>query len=163
MRKQTLIITFLILITAGFGFWKFQQRSIFQAVGQTNLSQATISVGNQTFTVEIAQSDEQKAAGLSNRPNLAPNAGMLFVFNPPSRPDFWMKDMRFNLDFIWISNGQVVDITHNVPAPKAGTTVDDLPKYVPNQNVDYVLEISAGTSATIKIGDKVIVSSLKTS
>ena len=162
MHNRALIITILAVIAAVAIFLSPHSKNTFQASGQTTLRQATLSVGDKTFKVELAESDEQKADGLSNRPNLAPETGMLFIFNPPMKPSFWMKDMRFPLDFVWIKNSQVVEITRGVPPPKSGTKVDDLPNYTPNQEVDYVLEINIGESTTINVGDKVIISNLQT-
>lgn len=100
----------------------------------------TLSIAGTTLTIEIADDALERAQGLSGRDALQPNTGMLFLFEDALIPSFWMKDMNFALDFLWIRDGIVVDVTENVPAP----TGDDLPTYSPNQPVDTVLEVNAG-------------------
>ena len=60
---------------------------------------------------EQARTQEDRAQGLSGRESLAADAGMLFVFEAERRPGFWMREMQFPLDFIWISaEGVVVNV-----------------------------------------------------
>ena len=75
-------------------------------------------MGNATFTVDLADTPEKRTRGLSGRPALYANSGMLFVFESESRLVFWMQEMQFSLDFVWIgSDCSVADITKDVPAP----------------------------------------------
>lgn len=113
------------------------------------------------YNVELATTDSQKALGLSNRSSLDDNAGMLFVFNPPSRPSFWMKDMKFNLDIVWIADGRIIAVDRNVPAPVPGTKQDELPNYLPPSTINYVLELKAGQATELSVGDEAIVASPK--
>ena len=95
--------------------------------------------------------------GLSGRPGLTNDQGMLFDFGSLQNPSFWMKDMKFNLDFVWIANGKIIYITKNVSAPPAGTSDGQLKLYNSPSPVDWVLEVSAGWADgnKIKIGDEV--------
>lgn len=89
---------------------------------------------------------------------MADGAGMLFVFDGGAASAFWMREMRFNLDFVWIGDGcEVVDIHADVPAPAAGTALGDLPLYSSDPPARYNLEINAGAAAArgIEIGDAV--------
>ena len=118
----------------------------------------TVQIGGASFGVEIADTPETRAQGLSGRPSLDDGYGMLFVFERAYEHRFWMKDMMFPLDFVWISEGcAVVDVTANVPPPEQGTETNDLPTYSPSAPVLYVLEIDAGTIAEtgIEVGDAV--------
>jgi uncharacterized protein len=118
----------------------------------------TVTIGDASFAIELAVTLQQRAQGLSGRPSLAPGTGMLFIFGSESRHSFWMKDMRFPLDMVWISaEYAVVDITEDVPPPDPGQTTSDLPTYMPAEPAQYVLEINAGEagSADIRIGDMV--------
>jgi uncharacterized membrane protein (UPF0127 family) len=118
----------------------------------------TVTIGDASFAVELAVTQQQQAQGLSGRPGLAPGTGMLFIFGSEGLHSFWMKDMRFPLDMVWISaEYAVVDITEDVPPPDPGQTTSDLPTYMPAEPVQYVLEINAGEaeSADIRIGDMV--------
>ena len=79
---------------------------------------------------------------------------MLFVFQMPAIYRFWMPDMHFPLDMIWINNGKVVDISANV------TTTFDAANptfYTPKSPAKDVLEVNAGYSAAhgIEPGDSV--------
>jgi uncharacterized membrane protein (UPF0127 family) len=79
---------------------------------------------------------------------------MLFLFDPKETPSFWMKDMLFPIDIIFINDGTVVTVYKNVQPPIDG---QNLPLYKPNQPIDDVLEINAGLSEQygIKEGDSV--------
>lgn len=102
--------------------------------------QPTATVAGATIELEVAQTLAQRARGLSGRDSLASNAGMLFLFEEPSRPSFWMKDTRFALDFLWIAGTRIVDTTENVPPDTGGA----LPTYQPDKPVDKVIEVNAG-------------------
>ncbi|MCY4651714.1 MAG: DUF192 domain-containing protein [Dehalococcoidia bacterium] len=118
----------------------------------------TISVGDVVFDLEIAFTPESRTQGLSNRESLPPNTGMLFVFEDARTPTFWMYNMRFDLDFVWIgADCTVRDIHRNVPRPSEGQTSADLPRYSPSVDVLYNLEIDAGLAERhgIEIGDRV--------
>lgn len=107
---------------------------------------------DQTMIIaEVAKSSTTRARGLSGRAALDPNQGMLFVFPTDIRPGFWMKEMNFPLDFVWLdSNRQITGLTKNI-------FPDSSPKlFYPPRPIRYVLEINAGLSDQIglKIGDR---------
>ena len=64
---------------------------------------AEVVIGQQTICVEVADRPIQWARGLSNRASLAANRGMLFIFPQSAIHSFWMKEMNFSLDIIWIN------------------------------------------------------------
>jgi len=112
------------------------------------------TINNIPFTVEVASKSLDQARGLSGRKELLPNHGMMFVFSEPDVYEFWMKDMNFPLDFIWIRNKTVVQLDSNIPAPVDNS---ETPARVsPKQPIDTVIEISAGWLAknSIKVGDR---------
>lgn len=117
----------------------------------------TIKINDTTLKVEIADTKEKRSKGLAGRQSLAPDEGMLFLFPEAGRYPFWMKGLTFPLDFIWIREDKVVDLTQNVPPSSPGQTDASLPIYEPKEDVDAVLEISAGTiqRLNIKVGDSV--------
>ncbi len=94
--------------------------------------------------------------GLSGRDSIGSADGMLFVFDEPKLPAFWMKDMRFPLDIIWIAGGRVSDIDENVTVPSGSASDDELPRYIPDTAIDRVLEVEAGfvKKNSIRIGDE---------
>lgn len=112
-----------------------------------------ITIRSKTFSVDVAVTPKEKERGLSYLRSMNPDQGMLFVYDHPEQFQFWMKGMQFPLDFIWIRDKTIVDITKNVPAPKNPT--DQLPIYHPAVPVDKVLELPAGTTDRmgITVGD----------
>jgi uncharacterized membrane protein (UPF0127 family) len=144
MNKKGLIL-FMALILVAAGCNRTQQIS-------------SLTIGNKNLTIEIAQTPDERSKGLSNRDSLPENHGMLFDFETSGRHGFWMKDTRFPLDFIWIMDGKVIEITPNVQ-PQLGVPDQQLITYLPDQPVDMVLEVNAGWVAKngIKIGDSVII------
>ena len=110
-----------------------------------------VAIGAFAWTVELALTPQEQALGLSGRAELAPGAGMLFVYDTEGRRSFWMPDMNFPLDLVWINGDcQVVDITRDAPPQAPGQSLDDLPRYSAD-NAQYILEINAGESATYGI------------
>lgn len=104
-----------------------------------------ITIDNTTISVEIADTAAKRAKGLSGRSSLDANAGMLFILDPTNiSPAFWMKDMSFPLDIIWIKSGVITKIDADVPVPAPGTTDKNLTLYKPDSPVDQVLEVNAG-------------------
>jgi uncharacterized membrane protein (UPF0127 family) len=116
-----------------------------------------IRIGNTSITAEVARTESEHQRGLSHRVNLAADHGMLFVFAEKQIPTFWMKDMLLDLDFIWIANGRVVDLTERALKPEPQTPTDKLIRYSPVVPVDAVLEVNSGfiQQHRITIGDAV--------
>ena len=104
-----------------------------------------VRVGDATFTVEVVATVAQRSQGLSGRPSLDQGTGMLFVFDGEGQYSFWMKEMRFPLDILWIDTQcTVADISFNVPTPEPGQTLPELARFSPSRPVQFVLEINAG-------------------
>lgn len=116
-----------------------------------------LDINNNTFKVEIADTKAKRNQGLGGRQSLAPNEGMLFIFDTPGKPPFWMKGLSFPLDFIWIKGDTVVDLTINVQPPASGQSDSSLPIYQPKEDIDKVLEVNGGTiqRLNIKAGDTI--------
>lgn len=122
-----------------------------------------IKVNGITIPVEVANTDIQRREGLSDRDSLPEGKGMFFEFAQKDvRPPFWMKDMKFAIDIIWINDSEIVQIDKNVQPPEPGTTDDKLIFYLPDQPIDYVLEVNTGFAEehNIKVGDTVNSSSI---
>ncbi len=114
---------------------------------------AEVIIGNKNFFAEIADSPKERQEGLSNRDFLEPSHGMLFVFPDNEVGAFWMKGMRFPLDFIWIGNDcKVVDLTENVVVD---TNQEELHIYNSSQPAEFNFEVNAGEIrlSNIQIGD----------
>ena len=111
----------------------------------------SIQVKNEHFQLEIADTSLKRAQGLSGRESMPENQGMLFVFDKPSKYAFWMKDMKFPLDIIWLNNNQIVYVAENA----APMTISNLKVYSPKSEADSVIELNAGSFGRLglKIGD----------
>ena len=122
------------------------------------LKRVRVVIGEQVIYVEVADNPEARARGLSFRNSIGPNDGMLFVFDSPGSHGFWMKDMIFPIDIIWISSDKVVGFEENVD-PQIGAQAEDLKIYYPPELVNRALEIRAGGVGRLGVhaGDQVLV------
>ena len=112
-------------------------------------------INGHEIRLELAVTDKEKEKGLGYRDSLPSDTGMLFVYGHPEKYGFWMKGMRFPLDFIWINGNTVTDISRNIPQP-ANDTAQPV-SLAPAAPVDKVLEVNAGViqSWGIRVGDLV--------
>jgi phosphatidylglycerol---prolipoprotein diacylglyceryl transferase len=111
----------------------------------------TVRIGNTTLEVEVVTSARGITQGLSGRKELGAE-GMLFVFPSAREALFWMPEMQFDLDIIWISQGLVQEVEKNVPKPVAGAALNELPRYPSPGKVELVLEVPAGKTDEWGIG-----------
>lgn len=115
-------------------------------------NESKLRIGNSFVRVDIVDTPELRAQGLSGRMGLDENEGMLFVFEKDGIYAFWMKDMRFSIDIIWIdANGVIVDMKENVsPASYPAS-------FEPITTARYVLELRAGWASRhgVKTGDTI--------
>ena len=112
----------------------------------------SINIAGQNVKVDLAITVDEQTRGLSGRQNMSDNTGMLFVFNKPEKYLFWMKDMNFPLDIIWIGEDmKVVYIKENALPELYPET------YRPTAPSKYVLEVPSGfsTKNNLKVGDSV--------
>ena len=104
-----------------------------------------VTIGDTTWSVELAITPAERSQGLSGREALPQGTGMLFIFEGDQHLTFWMPDMNFPLDMVWIDSGcHVVDATLNAPVPEPGQGLVDLPRFSPQAPARFVLEINAG-------------------
>jgi len=112
-----------------------------------------IIIGNNVWDVEIAKNDADRVNGLSNRKILYKNTGMLFVFDKMGPLSFWMKDMLFSIDMIFLdSSWRIVLIESNLQP-------DTFPKtFGSSVESQYVLELNASEASghDLKVGDQAI-------
>lgn len=121
-----------------------------------------IVIDNHIFTLLVAQTDQEKNTGLSNKTTLPKDTGMLFIFNSPLNIPFWMKNMKFPIDIIFIADNKILRILSNVPIPAEGANDDEIPKYTSLTPYNNVLEITAGLAKEykFKVGDSVKIENL---
>jgi uncharacterized protein len=138
--------TFLFLILPAIVLLAFGIRSTLAA---QRLPTIPVLVAPQRIVeAELAFTDANRARGLMFRENLAPDAGMLFVFAEMDTHGFWMKNTLIPLDILWLNERkEVVYIVTAQPCKK-----DPCPSIVPMQKSRYVLELNAGFAKKHKIG-----------
>lgn len=102
-----------------------------------------IKVGDTPIIVAIADSSAEITQGLSGRTGLENNQGLLFIFPEADYQTFWMKDMRFDIDMIFIRDNIIVDIAKNMPSP---SPLEFPATYKSSEPADMVLEVNAGLS-----------------
>lgn len=107
----------------------------------------TTSTGKK-ISVEVADTVEKRSLGLGKRSGLENGWGMLFVFEKRKQHGFWMKDMEFPLDIIWLDNHRIAYILRNVQPVKSGVIP---PVMTPPEAVNFVLEIGAGRADELKL------------
>jgi uncharacterized membrane protein (UPF0127 family) len=116
---------------------------------------AEVTIGIHRIQVEVADTPERRARGLSGRPRLAEGRGMLFPYGRADRHGFWMFEMLFDIDIVWIRADRIVDVTARALHDPPGET----PVYRPSEPADLILEVPAGTAEKLgwRIGDRVSV------
>ena len=100
------------------------------------------------INVEVADTISKRRLGLGKRTSLKKNWGMLFVFEEMDRHSFWMKDMNFSLDIIWLNNFRIVHIEENVNPP---IIKQESQIFKPSPLANFVLEIAAGRANELKL------------
>jgi|GEM_PF-1042445 len=116
--------------------------------GYQTYPQAVVKINEAEFTVALAQSDERREMGLSYLDSMPADKGMAFIFKDPDTYPFWMKDMKFDLDLIWVRNGKVVEVTPYL----SSKIMDQLKITKPYTAVDTVIELNAGQIEAHRIG-----------
>lgn len=96
-----------------------------------------LKIKNKEFNVKVARTDEEKIQGLRGVKELAPNEGMLFIFDEPEDVEFEMDGTLMDLDIIFIDEDkEIISIERGI----AG----DEEEYIQEDDVKYVLEIAPG-------------------
>lgn len=152
MKRILAIFALLFVVLAGIVIAQNYIKS-----GGVNLfgKTSTATIDNHKFKLIIANTPKEKEVGLSDRKSLASDTAMLFPFGNSDYYAFWMKNMKFPIDIIFIDKNTVVTIYKNVKPPKGSS--DNLPLFQPKSPSDSVLEINAGLSEKygFKEGDAV--------
>ena len=121
-------------------------------IGTRNLKPLKkVCAGDVCIQTEVVATDKARRRGLMFRKNMPEDKGMLFVFEKEAWLRFWMKNVRFPLDIIWIDrNKKIVEIyEYALPCKDVCKTI------TPQATALYVLEVNAGFTKQhgIKISD----------
>ncbi len=143
-KKQIIVIILSFLCVAG-------------VIAAPSFSESTkapqYSLGGIELLLEIADTNALRAQGLSGHMPLAQNEGMLFVFPEDGLHGFWMKDMLFSIDILWLDRDyRIIDVRTQVGP-------DSYPEvFVPSTPSRYVLELRSGFFELhgLKKGDKLL-------
>jgi uncharacterized membrane protein (UPF0127 family) len=146
---------FLVIMMIGLIFVVFQKISNknidnkkFEKGNQIQLEK--IIINNTPLNVVVVSSEELRRKGLGGVEELDSNEGMLFVHEEPFRYSYSMRDMKIDLDFIFINQNKIVDIAKSVSYRYNGAIEGGV-------EYDKVLEVNADWTKknNIKIGDLV--------
>ena len=111
-----------------------------------------MKIGDEIFTVRVAETQSERERGLSGTPALAQSEGMLFEFPQNGLHAIWMKDMLIPIDIVWLSDAlSVIDLRENV-------SPDSFPQiFTPKSPASFVVELAAGAvkAFSIKEGSRV--------
>jgi len=151
MKKVLLLFALLLIIIGGLvlvqNYLKEGGVSFFKKT-------SIITINNQSFKVAVADSQRKWEIGLSETKSLQKDQGMIFLFDKSDYYSFWMKNMKFPIDIIYINNDTIVTIKNNVQLIK---DKENPIIYSSTQPANKVLEIQAGLSEkyNFRKGDKV--------
>ncbi|OGE86608.1 MAG: hypothetical protein A3J48_01550 [Candidatus Doudnabacteria bacterium RIFCSPHIGHO2_02_FULL_46_11] len=128
-------LTIILLLFFSFSYYKNMSQD------QEIISQGLL-FGSVALDIELAKTETEKFQGLSGRKSFPEKTGMLFIYDSPGYYSFWMKDMHFSIDIVWLDgNWQVVDIVEHV-------TPETFPRSShPKEKAVYALEVNAGLVA----------------
>ncbi|KKP92355.1 MAG: hypothetical protein UR94_C0001G0040 [Parcubacteria group bacterium GW2011_GWA2_36_10] len=123
------------------------------ACGQKSLifEKQTYNLVGVDFVLDLAKTPEQYRQGLSNREGLEQNQGMLFIYPEKQNLSFWMKEMNFAIDLVWLLDGKIMAYIENMPKLAKNTALKDLPLYTSPMPVNQVLELPSGTIQRLKL------------
>jgi uncharacterized membrane protein (UPF0127 family) len=97
---------------------------------------AFMTIGDTEYTLKIADTPQKRSLGLGFTKPLKENEGMLFVFEEPGAHGFWMKNVDYPLDIIWISDVlRITDIAENIQPESYPDT------FTPTQDVRLAVEL----------------------
>lgn len=102
---------------------------------------ASMNFGSTKFSLQIADTEHKRQIGLSGQTSLPRNGGMVFVFERPEAVCFWMRDMRFDLDIIWLdSDKKIIKIAEAI-------SPNTYPQsFCPGGLAKYVVELNSGVT-----------------
>ena len=113
-----------------------------------------VTVNGVHLVADLAITGEQRTKGLAVKDSLAENESMLFYFPKANEYAFWMKDMKFPIDIIWLdTDRKVIHVEHSLDPCDS----DACPLYKPEGKTQYVLETVAGFAKKYNVTEGTIV------
>lgn len=149
MRPNVFLILFLLAAVVALG-----AAVLFYGTSLISSSRQAVYINDAVVRAEVVMTPDLMKKGLSGRPSLAQDEGMLFVYPEAGEYSFWMHGMLFPIDIIWILDNQVIGVSHDLqPVPAGGEPV----LYSSPGPANRVLEVNAGFTQKhyIEAGDEV--------
>jgi len=112
---------------------------VFLLVRKVSNGYDNIEINNTSFKVKIAENSSEWKIGLSNTANLEEKEGMLFIFPILAERSFYMKNMNFAIDLLWIKDNIIVGMEKNMLPDNGEKYYDSV------EEIDMVLELKAGS------------------
>jgi uncharacterized membrane protein (UPF0127 family) len=113
-----------------------------------------VTVNGVPLVADVAITSEQRSKGLAVKDTLAENESMLFVFSKANNYPFWMKNMKFPIDIMWLDTDRyVIHIEHSLEPCES----DACPLYTPDDKAQYVLETVAGFAKKYNVTENTVV------
>ena len=139
-----------IFISINVSLWIIQLFSFNQSFAEEIFYSHAIvkTFAGEEIPVEVADTLTKRSLGLGKRVSLKKSWGMLFVFEERKQHRFWMKDMQFPLDIIWLDNHRIVHIIHNAKPANYKDEPELMTSPVP---ANFVLEIAAGRALKLQL------------
>lgn len=157
--KRSHAVTLLYVIGVVVGIVSVLAWRHYQPLGQPSLPKITLrEVPGGVLKIEVADEPHELTSGYSRRLPISQGQGMLFLFPEVAPRSFWMKDMRFALDIVFLRDNRVVDVFERVPPPARGQ--DPVTVRVPEPGADAVLELRAGEAKRRGIGPGTVIPGL---
>lgn len=133
IKQRTLLAALFAFVSVGSIIGAFSFRS---ALAQP-LPVKTLTAGMHVIQAEVASTDATRSKGLMHRKELAPNSGMLFVFEQPNVQCFWMRNTLIPLSIAFIlDDGTITNIADMAPMTENS--------HCSNAPVRYTLEMEQG-------------------
>ena len=117
-----------------------------------------VELAGHRYAIEIADDDAERARGLMFRETLAPDAGMLFVFDDEQPRAFWVHNCKISLDILYFDHDFKL-VSSALSVPPCSLDPSQCPSYASEKPAKYVLELAAGRATEIGavVGDKLSV------
>ena len=123
-----------------------------------------VPLGGESFRLELALDPETRQLGLSGRPDIAANQGMLFVFPAPRPLAMVMRDCPVPIDVAFLDAGGTVLAVHEMrPEPPRAPGESRLayearlPQYPSQAPAQLAIEVAGGRLRQLGIepGDRI--------
>lgn len=152
-KSAVAIIGCVLLAALAYAIWvkRTESPAYSNSAAKTGVVRIHASGGTYGYKAIIADNWALRERGLGGRTGLGSDGAMLFIFEESSDHQFWMKDMLFGIDMVWLdAEKRVIHIERNVKP-------ESFPKsFGPDEDSRYVLEFKEGVADSIglKMGDR---------